>query len=619
MSGKPKSPKSRLKAQMDKNNQAAKKVADQKAKLALREQRNRVQEEARVRKLEIKQQKAAAKEKELALKRRLTTLDRTEDERYELLAAFKECTELYMDVDEKAVGFVPRAGFRKEFFDNEVNRARHNLESWDGDQCLRQIDSLTELYKKIYDTCQQTGGGGLNDTLQKFQIPHLMYTAIGDIYEFHHRVKVTSLVESGFHSHSDKDSELDSEKDEDTASENNGELPEGDKDCDNKDFDEFDNSNVFNSPGCADDFLDPIDEGEANEQQAALPNCAILPNSSIFPSVEAASKAAPAFREWSFVDAAKIQRSTTSASVTTSMDTAKSPGGPTGASSTRSHSSAPLSAKSPSSVSGTKRERPPAKELSRYHQKKLRDEQQRNDLRASLSGNESSGIDAYMAFSMQQQLQQQQLHQQQQHQQREQKMQQQQQQMQQQQQQPTFWSTLAPALIPVITPMLAAIANRIIADMTPAPPQPPPPPPPGERENCGNYTAHSFDSFQGPPSISVYNNSHRQPGFYDVHRLPVTRATSSHVPTSMRQYLAEPLEPQQLYPSHPATSSVFESKESQHEFTTSSLREYDTDKATVKREINGYEGGVSRDFGHGGSSVGGSGHGGSSVGGSEKR
>ncbi|KAJ3253105.1 hypothetical protein HDU77_004743, partial [Chytriomyces hyalinus] len=101
MSGKPKSPKSKLKAQIDKNNQAAKKVADQKARLALREQRNRVKEEG-VRKLEIKQQKALAKEKELASKKRVRW---TDDERFDLLAAFKECTEVYLDVNEKTVGF----------------------------------------------------------------------------------------------------------------------------------------------------------------------------------------------------------------------------------------------------------------------------------------------------------------------------------------------------------------------------------------------------------------------------------------------------------------------------------------------------------------------------------
>ncbi|KAJ3239076.1 hypothetical protein HDU77_011354 [Chytriomyces hyalinus] len=161
-----------------------------------------------------------------------------------------------------------------------------------------------------------------------------MYMAIGEIYEFHHGVKVTSLVESGFHSDSDKDSE-DSEQDNDTASENGLELPEGDKDCDNKDFDELENNGfVFNSPSHI-DFLDPINESEANGN----------------PTVEAASKAAPGFHEWSFMEAAKIKGSATSASVTTSMDTPKSQGGPTPL--TTSRPSTPVSTKYPSSASVT--------------------------------------------------------------------------------------------------------------------------------------------------------------------------------------------------------------------------------------------------------------------------
>ncbi|KAI8834544.1 hypothetical protein BJ741DRAFT_688631 [Chytriomyces cf. hyalinus JEL632] len=126
-----------------------------------------------------------------------------------------------------------------------------------------------------------------------------------------------------------------------------------------------------------------------------------------------------------------------------------------------SRSSTPQSIASKLSESSKKRERLPAKELSRYQQKKLREEEQRNNLCNSLQGNEASGIEssvsAYMAFSMQQQMQQQQ-----------QQQQQQMQQMQHQQQQHSFWSAIGPVLVPVLAPMLTALANRIFGEL-PAP------------------------------------------------------------------------------------------------------------------------------------------------------
>ncbi|KAJ3377278.1 hypothetical protein HDU80_003388, partial [Chytriomyces hyalinus] len=209
-----KSPNSKLNARLDKINQAAKKLADEKVQLALKVQKQQEEKELKEQKKAVKLQKAADKEREQALKRQIKW---TDDAKYDLIAAYKDCLELYLDTNSKAIGFAPRSAFRKEFFDNEVHRARHNLESWDGDQCLQQIEALTDLYKR-------TGGGGLNDTLERHQMPEQLYNAVRLLYQDHKGVNVTDITESGVNN--DKDTS-------DDVSEAGGEVcQDGEEDMD---------------------------------------------------------------------------------------------------------------------------------------------------------------------------------------------------------------------------------------------------------------------------------------------------------------------------------------------------------------------------------------------------
>ncbi|KAJ3230980.1 hypothetical protein HDU77_001192 [Chytriomyces hyalinus] len=191
------SPGSKLKAQLERINQATKKLADEKLQLALKVQKQQEEMELKEQKKAAKLQKAADKEREQALKKRSRW---TDEDRFNLIAAYKECSELYEDTNDKAVRFASRSAFQKEFFSSEVNRARHNLEPWDADQCLRQIESLTDLYKKIHDKCQRTGGGGLIDTLDAHQMAEPLYNAIAELYQTHQGINVKDIAESGVNS-----------------------------------------------------------------------------------------------------------------------------------------------------------------------------------------------------------------------------------------------------------------------------------------------------------------------------------------------------------------------------------------------------------------------------------
>ncbi|KAI8819271.1 hypothetical protein BJ741DRAFT_170815 [Chytriomyces cf. hyalinus JEL632] len=206
---KTKSAVSRLNARLEKLNNAAKKLEEEKLQVALDLQKSNEVIQAREQKKQVKEQKAALKAQKAEESKRKQWSD---DERQDLIAAFKECLELYEDTNNKALGYIPRSIFRKEFFESEVNRARHNLESWDGDQCLRQIDALTDLYKQIFDTCRKTGGGGggggLHDTLAKRQMSETLYNAIGGIYEGHPAINMKGMLESGITNEKDSNAEV---------------------------------------------------------------------------------------------------------------------------------------------------------------------------------------------------------------------------------------------------------------------------------------------------------------------------------------------------------------------------------------------------------------------------
>ncbi|KAJ3227258.1 hypothetical protein HDU78_010080 [Chytriomyces hyalinus] len=89
-------------------NQATKKLADEKVQLALKVQKQQEEMELKEQKKAAKLQKAADKEREQALKKRSRW---TDEDRFDLIAAYKECSELYKDTNDKAVGFASRLAF----------------------------------------------------------------------------------------------------------------------------------------------------------------------------------------------------------------------------------------------------------------------------------------------------------------------------------------------------------------------------------------------------------------------------------------------------------------------------------------------------------------------------
>ncbi|KAI8833242.1 hypothetical protein BJ741DRAFT_666614 [Chytriomyces cf. hyalinus JEL632] len=135
------------------------------------------------------------------------------------------------------------------------------------------------------------------------------------------------------------------------------------------------------------------------------------------------------------------------------------------------------------------------KQLCRYRQKKLRREQQRNDLRASLilqskeSSKLESALSAYMTFSMHQQ---------------------------QMQQQASFWSALVPALVPALT----TIANHVLAQLNA---------PPRDRRIPRHHSAFPYDnSFHGPPAI--------------CHRMDHLMLITYHLRPSVSRHFTRPAE-----------------------------------------------------------------------------
>ncbi|KAJ3227259.1 hypothetical protein HDU78_010081 [Chytriomyces hyalinus] len=319
-----------------------------------------------------------------------------------------------------------------------------------------------------------------------------LYNAIAQLYQTHQGINVKDIAESG----------VNSDKEEsDNTPEAGPEAAQEDNDSSDSDLDQ--DQERSNNSQIVDDVRD---EPEPTVTHSSMP-----------PPVagETTGKAVAIPR---ILSATNIE----SVSAKSKTDQFNSPGSLT----SKSRSSTPQSVASKLSGSSKKRERPPAKELTWYQQKKMRDEEQRNDIRNSLRGNEASGIEssvsAYMAFSMQQQTQQQQ--------------QQQQQQMQQmqQQQQPTFWSTIGPALVPVLAPMLAALANQFLGEQ----------PAPGDRGNAGQFPVHATNLFCAQPQMQDFNNFRGQPGYNDVQRQPQYNDQQRHAMQPAPQSRAFDAQPQ---------------------------------------------------------------------------
>ncbi|KAJ3243733.1 hypothetical protein HDU78_011871, partial [Chytriomyces hyalinus] len=299
---------------------------------------------------------------------------------------------------------------------------------------------------------------GLIDTLARHQISETLYRAIGEIYEEHPAINMKGMLESG----------ITNEQDSDEESETYMEATEAD-------VAEARDSDLLG----VDDIFDDV--------------CLIK-------SLHRIVKV-----QWLPLKAVD----TPGKSVTKQLDTPAKPVtnapqsvGPSTSTSSKSRSgTAPLT-KSPSNAPGTKRARLPLQELSRYQQKKLREDKEHQTFHAALRGNKTSWLDpnvsAFMAFSMQNQLQ--------------------------RLQQPSFWETIAPTIVPAITPLLTALANQFLGDT------------PGPQSNAGQYSPYIHNSFCRQPAMHDYNEFHRQPSY----RQPSYRQPSYRQPSYRQPRYGQP-------------------------------------------------------------------------------
>ncbi|KAI9325529.1 hypothetical protein BDR26DRAFT_942056 [Obelidium mucronatum] len=77
------------------------------------------------------------------------------------------------------------------------NRERFHLSQFTGEQIETQLKNLLTLYKKIRDLCAMTGGGGLHDTLNRYDMSLGVYDALGDLYQDNPAVNICPLRKSG--------------------------------------------------------------------------------------------------------------------------------------------------------------------------------------------------------------------------------------------------------------------------------------------------------------------------------------------------------------------------------------------------------------------------------------
>ncbi|KAI9313998.1 hypothetical protein BDR26DRAFT_530896 [Obelidium mucronatum] len=110
----------------------------------------------------------------------------------------QEAKELHVNIRSDVPGFVPEGKFMRDYFAKEVNRERFHLSQFTGEQIETQLKNLLTLYKKIRDLCAMTGGGGLHDTLGRYDMSLGVYDALGDLYQDNPAVNIRPLRKSGW-------------------------------------------------------------------------------------------------------------------------------------------------------------------------------------------------------------------------------------------------------------------------------------------------------------------------------------------------------------------------------------------------------------------------------------